>query len=141
MQTARRFLLLYAGLHILGGLLLPLLVDTSLFAGYNAAVAQAFSLQDPAAQAQTRYLTGLMGPTVASWGLLFALAVHQAFVHPSRLAWWGLVLAGLLWAPYDSLLAWLHGILLNAAINALSLLALLIPLLCVRRHFLEATRP
>lgn len=138
MKLAKRFLLLYAFAHIVGGLLLPCLVDTALFTHYNNAVATAFNTQDAAARAQASYLSALMGPTVASWGLLFALAVQQSFAKPTRMAWWGMLGAGLLWAPHDSWLAWQHGIYLNALINGASLLALLAPLCLVRHNFLHA---
>ncbi|MDQ8038626.1 MAG: hypothetical protein REI12_14490 [Pedobacter sp.] len=138
MKLAKRFLLLYAFAHIAGGLLLPCLVDTPFFAHYNNAVATAFNTQDAASRAQANYLSALMGPTVASWGLLFALAVQQSFAKPTRMAWWGMLGAGLLWAPYDSWPAWQHGVHLNTLINVLSLLALLVPLWLVRHNFLHA---
>jgi hypothetical protein len=137
LKTAKRLLLLYAFGHILGGLLLPWLVDTPVFAHYNNTVATTFHTQDASARAQANYLSGLMGPTIASWGLLFALTVQQAFSQPTRIAWWGMVVAGLLWAPYDSWLAWRQGIYINTFINSASLLFLLIPLWMVRHNFLH----
>ncbi len=116
---------------------MPSLADSSLLAHYNTAVAKAFNTTDTASRSQAVYLTGLMGPTVASWGLLFALAIQQSFSRPSPLAWWGMTSAGLLWAPYDSWLAWQQGIYLNALINGISLLALLVPLWLVRHNFLH----
>ena len=138
MQTARRFLQLYALLHVAGGLLLPWLVQTALFDPYFATASAALHLPDTTS---LRFLSGLIGPTIASWGLLFFLLVQQAFAHPSRRLWWGMVLAALLWAPYDSLLSWQQGISANVLLNLISLAALLIPLLCVRRHFTEAPPP
>ncbi len=138
MKPARTFLLLYALAHLLGGLLLPWLVDTALFTHYNNSLATAFGVQEAAAQRQAIFLTGLMGPTLASWGLLFALAVQQSFARPTRPAWWSMVLAGLLWAPYDSALSWRQGIYLNVLANAVSLLALLVPLWLVRHNFLHS---
>lgn len=137
MKLAERFLQLYALAHLVGGLLLPWMVGTAIFTDYNRALAQAFHVSDDAALAQARFLTGLMGPTVASWGLLFLLLVRQAFRHPDRQLWWGMVLAGLVWAPYDSFLSWQNGIFLNVVINLLSLAALLVPLWLVRHNFLN----
>lgn len=138
MKLARRFLQLYALAHLVGGLLLPWMVGTALFSDYNRALAEAFHVSDAATSAQVRFLTGLMGPTVASWGLLFFLLVQEAFARPTRRLWWGMVLAGLLWAPYDSFLSWQNGIYLNVVINLLSLTALLVPLWLVRHNFLNA---
>lgn len=138
MKLARRFLQLYALAHLVGGLLLPWMVGTALFSDYNRALAQAFHVSDAATSAQARFLTGLMGPTVASWGLLFFMLAQEAFARPTRRLWWGMVLAGLLWAPYDSFLSWQNGIYLNVVINLLSLTALLVPLWLVRHNFLNA---
>lgn len=135
MRLAKIFLQLYAIAHIIGGLLLPWLVDSVLLTEYNRALAEAFSLGDTTSRAQASFLTGLMGPTIASWGLLFLLLLDYAFAHPDRRIWWGLVLAGLLWAPYDSFLSWQHGIYLNVLMNTLSLFALLVPLSLVRHNF------
>lgn len=135
MRPAKIFLQLYALAHIIGGLLLPWLVDSALFTEYNRALAEAFSLGDAASRAQASFLTGLMGPTIASWGLLFFFLLDYAFDHPDSRIWWGLVLAGLLWAPYDSFLSWQQGIYLNVLMNGLSLLALLVPLWLVRHNF------
>jgi hypothetical protein len=138
LKLAERFLQLYALAHLVGGLLLPWMVGTAVFTDYNRALAQAFHVSDAATSAQAQFLTGLMGPTVASWGLLFFLLVQQAFARPTRQLWWGMVLAGLVWAPYDSFLSWQNGIYLNVVINLLSLAALLVPLLLVRDNFLNA---
>lgn len=137
MRLAKIFLQLYALAHIIGGLLLPWLVDSVLFTEYNRALAKAFSLGDAASQAQASFLTGLMGPTIASWGLLFLLLLEYAFARPDPHIWRGMVLAGLLWAPYDSFLSWQQGIYLNVLMNTLSLLALLVPLWLVRHNFLH----
>lgn len=137
MKAAQRFLQLYALAHIIGGLLLPWLVDTAVFADYNAALAQAFGLHNAASRRQAIFLTGLMGPTIASWGVLLLVLVQLSFARPTPMAWWGMVLAGLVWAPYDSLLSWQQGIYLNALINAASLLALLLPLWLLRHDFLH----
>lgn len=137
MKQARIFLQLYALAHIAGGLLLPWLTDSIIFAEYNHALAAAFGLSDEASASQARFLTGLMGPTIASWGILMLLAVSEAFARPSAKWWWGLILAGFLWAPYDSFLSWQHGIYLNILINAVSLGALLVPLWLVRHNFLH----
>lgn len=137
-KVAKLFLQLYALTHIAGGLLLPWLMHTSLFTSYLDQLALAFNSNSSTAREQAVFLTGLMGPTIASWGLLFFLVVTQAFSAPSPRWWWGMVLAALLWAPYDSALSWQEGMPLNAHINALSLLALLAPLWLVRHNFLHA---
>lgn len=137
MKKARLFLQLYALAHIAGGLLLPWLVHTAVFTAYHEQLAQTFNSHNASSREQALFLTGLMGPTIASWGLLFFLVVTQAFSTPSPRWWWGMVLAALLWAPYDSVLSWQQGMSINVIINAIALLALLVPLWLLRHNFLH----
>ncbi len=128
----------FALAHVLGGLALPWLIHTELFRYYNQTLYAALRLQDAPSQEAARFLLGLIGPTMASWGLLFFLVLRQGFARPTPAAWWLILLALLLWAPYDSWLSWRQGLPLNALINAVALLLVLPPLLLLRPYFLRA---
>lgn len=60
----------------------------------------------------------ILGPTIASWGLLFLALVHQYTITPSTFLWRCMVGAVLLWAPLDSTLCLLNGIVAGAVGNA-----------------------
>ena len=124
--------------HIVGGILLPFLVNTPLFATYNSLLYQALGFEAAGQNAEINFLIGLFGPTIASWGVLFLYVVSTAFKNPDKKGWWAIFLCCLAWAPYDSLLSIQKGIYINALINLISALAILIPLFMARKHFLEA---
>ena len=134
------FLQMIAIAHIVGGILLPFLVNTPLFATYNSLLYQALGFEASGQNAEINFLIGLFGPTIASWGVLFLYVVSTAFKNPDKKGWWAIFLCCVAWAPYDSLLSIQKGIYINALINLISALAILIPLFMARNHFIEAAR-
>ena len=129
------FLQLFAIVHILGGISLPFLVNTPLFAPYNLLLYEALGLGATEQTSNINFLVGLFGPTIASWGVLFLYIVTVSFENPDKRGWWAMFLWCIAWAPYDSLLSIYQGIYINALINLISASAILIPLFIVRQHF------
>ena len=138
LSKIRMFLQLVGAAHIAGGLLLPFLVNTSLFAAYNSGLYQALGFEATGQNAAVNFLLGLFGPTIASWGILFLYVVTIAFKNPDKMGWWAIFLCCLAWAPYDSLLSIQRGIYINALINLVSSLTILIPLFIARKGFFGA---
>lgn len=138
LQRLKIFLQLIAVTHIIVGILLPFLVNSALFATYNSLLYEALGFDTTSRHAEINFLIGLFGPTIASWGVLFLYVVTTAFKHPEKKGWWTIFLCCLLWAPYDSLLSIQKGIYVNALINLISSLAILIPLFMARKYFFEA---
>ncbi len=132
------FLQIIAIVHIVGGILLPLLVNTPLFAPYNSLMYQALRFEEPSQYSQINFLVGLFGPTIASWGVLFLYVVTFAFKNLGSKGWWAIFFCCVVWAPYDSLLSIQKGVYINAIINLISALAILIPLFMARRYFFES---
>ncbi len=132
MNNSKRFLQLIAILHIVGGLLLPWLVQTSLADDYVLSIMRNFKVNEPSADQLVRFLVGILGPTIASWGVLLLYVVNSFFHQPTITTWWTIIIAGLIWAPYDSWLSIQHGVTLNAAFNAIVFCSIVITLLKVR---------
>lgn len=137
LQRIKIFLQLIAIAHIVVGILLPFLVNSALFATYNSMLYEALGFDTTSRHAEINFLIGLFGPTIASWGILFLYVVATAFKHPEKKGWWTIFLCCLLWAPYDSLLSIQKGIYVNALINLVSSLTILIPLFMARKYFFE----
>lgn len=137
LQKTKIFLQLIALAHIIGGILLPFLVNTSLFETYNTLVYQALGFDVTRTNSEINFLIGLFGPTIASWGVLFFYGVTSAFKNLDQKGWWAIFLCCLAWAPYDSLLSIQKGIYINALINLISALAILTPLFVVRKYFFD----
>jgi hypothetical protein len=141
LQKAKFFLQLIAIAHIIGGILLPFLVNTPLFETYNTLVYQALGFDIASANPEINFLIGLFGPTIASWGVLFLYVVTSSFRNLDQKGWWAIFLCCLAWAPYDSLLSIQKGIYVNALINLVSALAILTPLFVVRKSFFKTEKP
>jgi hypothetical protein len=139
-QKTKIFLQLIAIAHIIGGILLPFLVNTALFQTYNILVYQSLGFDTTRANPEINFLIGLFGPTIASWGVLFLYVVTSAFKNRDQKGWWAIFLCCLAWAPYDSLLSIQKGIYINALINLISALAILIPLFMARKYFFHSEK-
>jgi len=139
LHAIKRWLQATALLHILIGLSLPFIVESPLFSVYRDHLHQAFMMEAATygenTHHQTAFLVGLFGPTIASWGVLFLYVVNSAFARPTPQAWWFMLVACLVWAPYDSVLSLLNGVYLNAIINAVVFPIIVVPLLMVKKHF------
>ena len=141
LQRIKLFLQLIAIAHIIGGVLLPFLVNTSVFATYNTLVYQALGFDTTRTNPEVNFLIGLFGPTIASWGVLFFYVVSSAFKNLDQKGWWAIFLSCVAWAPYDSLLSIQSGIYINALINLISALAILTPLFMARKYFFPSEKP
>jgi hypothetical protein len=139
LSNLRKFLQLIAIAHIAGGILLPFLVNTQLFSTYNTIVHQALGLETTGKTIEINFLIGLFGPTIASWGVLFLYVVTTAFRNPDRRGWWTIFACCILWAPYDSILSIQREIYVNAFINLVSALTILIPLFMAKKYFFQAS--
>lgn len=135
LSNFRIFFQLVAIIHIAGGMLLPFLVNTPLFSTYNSLVHQALGFEAAEKNAEINFLIGLFGPTIASWGVLFLYVVTTAFRNPDQRGWWTIFACCILWAPYDSILSIQRGIYINALVNLISALTILIPLFMARKYF------
>ncbi len=60
----------------------------------------------------------LMGPTVASWGVLCRICVDYFAEQPSQRTYRRLILALLVWAPLDTSMCLSHGIYIAGILNA-----------------------
>jgi hypothetical protein len=107
-----RLLKLAGPIHVIGGLLL-------FAAGFSP---WALSHLQPllignSDYVWSAYFVSILGPTIASWGVLFAALVNQFYETPSLRLWRSLVLAILVWAPLDTALSLRYGITLGAVVN------------------------
>lgn len=132
LQTAKCWLQVLAIIHIIGGLLLPILVYTPLAAPYFALLQTALPDSNPQS---LKFLIGVFGPTVASWGLLFFYAIGKAFESRTRKDWWILVSAVLIWSVLDTAFSIVNNVFAHFYLNGLVLVLFLVPLILTRKHF------
>jgi len=137
-RIAKGILQAIAVCHIIGGLVLPWVVHSTLFQQYNIQLSIAFHNSNSVGfKNQGEFLTGLFGPSIASWGILFAYVINISFRNRDRRGWWTMITACLTWATYDSFLSIWNGIYINAILNSFIAMAIIIPLLIVKQYFLK----
>lgn len=136
-QHCKFILQLIACAHIVTGLLLPVIVHTSVFSGYQQHLIKALAMT-PDNINGIRFLVAILGPTVASWGMLLFMAINHAFAKPTPKSWWMIMIASSVWAVYDSLLSLYFGVYLNAILNLIVFISIIIPLLNVKKVFLHS---
>lgn len=124
-----RLLKLVGPLHIVGGLIL--------FATGFLPVAQTWvESLIPATDGfvWSPFFAAILGPTIASWGVLFAAIVNQYYRTSSTSLWWTMVAAIAIWAPLDTALCLYAGLYGGAIINTAVVVALAIMLLLAKNH-------
>lgn len=121
-------------IHISGGILLPIMVFTPIAGSYFDHLLQAFPQGDLTSM---KFLIGVFGPTVASWGLLFYYSVGKAFQSRTSKDWWFMVFAILVWVVLDTTYSLNFDISSHLYINGTITLLLLIPLLLHKSQFSE----
>lgn len=134
-QQCKTILMVIATGHIIGGLLLPVIVHTPVFAGYQQHLINVLAITNPGSVEGIQFLVAILGPTIASWGILFFAAVKHAFARPTPESWWTIAIASSIWAIYDSCLSLYYGVFWNAGLNLIVFICIMIPLLTVKRLF------
>lgn len=137
----QRWLLVFAVLLILFGVGMVFFNTTSIFdIFFNDNINPAFwgsGGTDPTALKFQSWVYGLLGATIAGWGVFIFFLVKNPFAQREKWAWtcifWGL----LLWYVLDTGASIYHGVLFNALFNTAIFLVALIPLLFTRGRMLE----
>ena len=115
-----KILKLVGPLHVVGGLLLFM---SAFFPSTQAAIASLVNL--PADQDFSPFFVAILGPTIASWGVLFWAVVTQFYAAPSPGLWKALVLSVVVWAPLDTGLCLYFGVYGGAVVNAVVVVVLI----------------
>ena len=80
------------------------------------------------------FFVAVLGPTIASWGVLFGALAHHFLSAPSESSWRAMLFAVLIWAPLDSALCLYYGVWAGAVVNVVVTVVLLVLLLAVRKR-------
>ncbi len=104
-----------AYLHIIGGIVLALLWWLPRF--HPVLLTTLYMHNIPNQPPLNVFGLCLLGPTVASWGVLCRLGLDYLVHAPSQRAYRGLLLAIWIWAPLDTAMCLSQGIMLAAIAN------------------------
>ena len=118
-------------LHVIVGMLLPIIVSLPLLDEYHQAIGAAFWGAAPvpaAALAMQRWWMALFGPTVQAAAVWMGALAWIGARHRMAFAWGALVAGLLLWAPQDMALSLRAGAWSHIWLDALALAGMLPPL-------------
>jgi hypothetical protein len=133
----RKWLLAVCAIVILFGLVMALLSWTPLFSIFNGLVDNVFWPGDkPAAIDQYRlWVHGMLGATMAGWGITLAYIVLNPFAKREKWSW-NAIAAGLaVWFFIDTFLSAYTGAWFNVGVNVLLIVLAGIPLLMTWKSF------
>jgi hypothetical protein len=78
---------------------------------------------------------GVLGATMAGWGVFFLFLAGQAFRRRERWAWNAILAGVLLWFVVDEYISVASGVYFNAAFNLVIVVLIGLPLIFTRRLF------
>ena len=105
-----------ANLHVIGGLCLAILLWIPSF---HPTLLKLIYGDTPITNPQhIIFWICILGPTIASWGVLCRICVDYFAEQPNKRTYRRLILALLVWAPLDSTMCISQGISLGAVMNA-----------------------
>ncbi len=81
------------------------------------------------------WIYGVLGATVASWGVALAFIAYYPFRNKEKWSWNCVMLGLLLWYFIDTPLSWYDKVYFNVIFNSIVFLAALLPLIFTRRYF------
>lgn len=131
--------LMFLGIsHVLLGVLFAVLANTSLFSSYLQYLFECFKITSTANQDNLLgTMLQLFGVTVASWGVLFSIAVRQYWYGGEAWVKKGVCLAIIIWLFLDSGISLYWGIDAHAYLNSVVGLAMLLPMLMLKPKSVE----
>jgi hypothetical protein len=131
--------LVYAaiGLHLLAGLLLPVIVNLPVLDAYHRAIGAAFWDSQPVppqALALQRWWRSLFGPTVQAAAIWMGALAWIGSRQRAPAAWGALIAGLLLWAPQDMALSLWAGAWSHVWLDSIALAGMLPPLVYLFFH-------
>ncbi len=79
------------------------------------------------------FFLAVLGPTIASWGVLFTVVVSQFLTAPSPALWRAMVWSVVIWAPLDTALCLRYSVYSGAIVNTVVVVILIVLILDVRK--------
>jgi len=136
----QRWLFAFSLIVIVFGLGMALLNRTPLFAIFDGQVNPVFWRADslPAGVNPFQgWIYGVLGATMAGWGVFLAFIARYPFRNRERWAWNALLMGLSLWYLTDTAISFYFGVVFNAIFNTVIFILAILPLFFTRREFLQ----
>jgi hypothetical protein len=122
------------------GIMMAFFNGTPLFALFNSQVDPAFwgteGIIDNARRFQ-QWIYGVLGATVAGWGVFLAFIAHYPFKNREKWAWNCLVAGLLLWYLVDTAISLNFRVYFNAVFNTLLVILVMLPVIFTTKYLVE----
>ena len=138
----QRWLFVFSLIVIVFGLGMALLNRTPLFTIFDSQVNPTFWGTSPlpvGVSAFQGWAYGVLGATMAGWGVFLAFVAHYPFRNRERWAWNALLMGLSLWYLTDTALSLYFGVIFNAIFNTAIFILAMLPLFFTRQEFYSFT--
>ncbi len=118
--------------------MIALLNWSPIFSIFNGLVNDTFwpgALPDKSTQSFELWVYGMLGATMAGWGIFLAYIVRYPFAHKEAWSWDCIALGVAAWFIIDTLISAYVAAYFNVAINLLLLVLVALPLVATKREF------
>ena len=139
----QRWLFVFSLVVVIFGLGMATLNRTPLFAIFDSQVNPVFwgtGPLPPGVDPFQGWAYGVLGATMAGWGVFLAFMAHYPFRQRERWAWNALLLGLSLWYLTDTAISLYFGVVFNALFNTAIFILAILPLFFTRQEFLSADR-
>jgi hypothetical protein len=136
----QRWLFIFSLVVIIFGLVMALLNRTSLFTIFDYQINPVFWGSDPLPSGVNEFqswIYGVLGATMAGWGVILAFIIRKPFRARERWAWNAFALGISLWYAIDTSFSLYFGVVFNAVFNTAIFILAALPLVSTRRQFLQ----
>jgi hypothetical protein len=134
----QRWLFVFSLIVVLFGLGMALLNRTSLFAIFDSQVNPAFwraNLLPAGVSSFQGWSYGVLGATMAGWGVFLAFIVRYPFQNRERWSWNALLIGLSLWYVTDTAISLHFDVVFNALFNTVIFILAALPLFFTRQEF------
>lgn len=120
------------------GIIMAFLSGTVLFRPFDRQINSVFwgnGSVDSATKEYQQWIMGVLGATMASWGIFVLFIAHYPFRQKEKWSWNCLMLGLLVWFLIDSSISLYFRVYFNAIFNTALFVLVILPLAFTRRHF------
>lgn len=139
----QRWLFVFSLIVVVFGMGMALLNRTPLFAVFDSQINLIFwgaNFLPLGVNEFQGFVYGVLGATMAGWGVFLAFIVRYPFRARERWAWSALALGLSLWYVTDTSISLYFGVVFNAIFNTVLFILAVLPLIFTRQEFLQETR-
>lgn len=133
-----RWLLVISGVIVVFGTFMALFNQSPMFEFFNQQIDPVFwDAAPPNAYAQFQgWVYGVLGSTMAGWGLMLYFIVQHPFQQREKWAWNAIAVSLGFWFLLDTAISLYFGVNFNAMFNALLVFLVLPPLIATRKSLI-----